>query len=172
MLGVSPLSITYSFAEIGDNEEGNKELGAILTEEIVDGKLIVSHYALTNELSEEDYKRKLSFDSQTSWAYVNYDVYNSGIVLFDGKASKIGDNLWDISTDENISEDLSFKVVFSEKNAEIDEESLFALSLMNSMMKHPEMTQDIKLLHTGEMVINSEKPIGINQEFRDSISVK
>lgn len=90
----------------------------------------------------------------------------------DGKASKIGDNLWDISTDENISEDLSFKVVFSEKNAGIDEKSVFALSLMNSMMKHPEMTQDIKLLHTGEMVINSEKPIGINQELRDSISVK
>lgn len=58
-----------------------KELRTILTEEMVDGKLIVSHYALTNELTEEDYKRKLSFDSQTSWAYVNYDAYNSGIVL-------------------------------------------------------------------------------------------
>ena len=32
---------------------------------------------------------------QTSgWAYVNYKAYNSGIVLFDGKASKVGDNLW------------------------------------------------------------------------------
>jgi len=77
-----------------------------------------------------------------------------------------------ISTDKNIFEDLSFKVIFSEKNAEIDQENAFVLFLMNSVMKYPEITHDIKILHTGEMVINSEKSNGINQEFRNSVSVK
>ncbi|MFB5619608.1 MAG: hypothetical protein ACE5RC_00550 [Nitrosopumilus sp.] len=172
MLGVSPLSVSYSFAEIEDNQEVNSELRAILTEKMVDGKLKVSHYALPEELSDEDFKRKLSFDSQTSWAYVNYKAYNSGIVIFDGKASKIGENLWDISTDEYISENLSFKVVFSENNMEIDEESVYALALMNLMIKNPETIQDIRLLQIGEMTINSEKSIGSNQEFKNSISVK
>lgn len=172
MLGVSPLSVSYSFAEIEDNQEENNKLGVILTEKTVDGKLKVSHYALPEELSDEDFKRKLPFDGQTSWAYLNYKAYNSGIVIFDGKASKIGDNLWGISTDENISKNLSFKVVFSENNVEIDEEGVYALALMNLMVKNPETTQDIKLLQIGEMTINSEKSIGSNQEFKNSISVR
>ena len=53
MLGVSPLSITYSFAEIDGNEK-SREFGAILTEKMVDGKLIVSHHAISDELSKEE----------------------------------------------------------------------------------------------------------------------
>ncbi|MDH5665485.1 MAG: hypothetical protein OEY10_04230 [Nitrosopumilus sp.] len=170
MLGVSPLSVTYSFAEI--DSEKSREYGAIITEKMVDGKLIVSHHAISDELSKEDYEKKLSFKGQTSWAYVNYSAYNSGIVIFNGKITKIGDGLLNISTDKNIFEDLSFKVIFSEKNAEIDQENAFVLFLMNSVMKYPEITHDIKILHTGEMVINSEKSNGINQEFRNSVSVK
>ncbi|MDH5430529.1 MAG: hypothetical protein OEW78_01425, partial [Nitrosopumilus sp.] len=149
-----------------------REYGAIITEKMVDGKLIVSHHAISDELSKEDYEKKLSFKGQTSWAYVNYSAYNSGIVIFNGKITKIGDGLLNISTDKNIFEDLSFKVIFSEKNAEIDQENAFVLFLMNSVMKYPEITHDIKILHTGEMVINSEKSNGINQEFRNSVSVK
>lgn len=170
MLGVSPLSVTYSFAEI--DSEKSREYGAIITEKMVDGKLIVSHHAISDELSKEDYEKKLSSKGQTSWAYVNYSAYNSGIVIFNGKITKIGDGLLNISTDKNIFEDLSFKVIFSEKNAEIDQENAFVLFLMNSVMKYPEITHDIKILHTGEMVINSEKSNGINQEFRNSVSVK
>jgi len=48
---------------------------------------------------------------------------------------------------------------------------MFVLFLMNSVM-YPDMTQDIKLLHTEEMAINLEKSIGINQKFRNSVSVK
>ena len=115
-------------------------------------------------------QRKLSSNGQTSWAYVNYSAYNSGIVIFDGKVSKIGDDLLDISTDKNISEDLSFSDIFW-KNAGIYKENMFVLFLMNSVM-YPDMTQDIKLLHTEEMAINLEKSIGINQKFRNSVSVK
>ncbi len=65
------------------------------TEKVVDGKLQVHHCVLPENVSEIGLKRMLSFDGQMSWAYVNYKAYQSGIVLFDGKASKMGENLWD-----------------------------------------------------------------------------
>ncbi len=55
MLDVSFLPVTYSFAE---NEE-NQELGGIVTEKIVDGKLIVRHYVFLEEFSETNLKRIL-----------------------------------------------------------------------------------------------------------------
>ncbi len=50
--------------------------------------------------------------------------------------------------------------------------SVCAFALMNLVIKNPETTQDIRLLQIGEMTINSEKPIGSNQEFKSSISVR
>jgi len=213
MLGASPLSVTYSFAEIEDNQgdkmrqnetktdNSKKErLGAILTEKIINGNLEVQHYALPNDITEEDMHRILSFEGQTSgWAYVNYKAYHSGIILFDGKVSRIGENLWEISTNSVLNlgerqfdlevsgksngshvvmhgtasdEDLSYQVIFSGKIAEIYEENVFAISLMNFGLKNSEMSQNIKLLHIGELTINSEKLIGSNQEFRNLISVR
>jgi len=170
MLVASPLSVTYSFAENGGQLEENRELRAILTEKVVDGKLKVQHYAIPDEVTEADLQRMLSFDGQISWAFVNYKAYNTGIVLFDGKASKVGENLWEISIDDNISEeDLSYKVVFSGKITETDEENVFAVSIMNSMIKYPETAQNVRLLQIGESVVNSEKSIGSNQEFRNLI---
>ena len=173
MLGASPLSVNYSFAEKLENHEENSELRGILTEKVVNGKLEVRHYALPEEISEADLKRTLSFDDQMSWAYVNNKTYQSGIVLFDGKASKIGENLWEISIQDDTSdEDLILKVVFSGKIAETNEENVFAVSFMNSMIKNPETAQNIRFLQIGESVINSEKSIGSNQEFRNSILVR
>ncbi len=97
MLGASPLSVTYSFADIENNQK--ERLGAILTEEVVNGKLEVRHYALPDDIPKEDMQRRLSFEGKTSsWAYVNYKAYHSGIILFDGKASKVGENHCGIST--------------------------------------------------------------------------
>ena len=172
MLGASPLSVNYSFAEIENNQEENRELRTILTEKVVDGKLEVRHYALPDELLEDDLQRILSFDGQVSWAYVNHKTYHSGIVLFDGKASKIGENLWAISIDGDTSdEDLSYRVVFSGKIAETGDENGFVVSFMNSMIKNPETSQNIRLLQIGESVINSEKVIGSNQEFKNLVLV-
>ena len=103
MLSTSPVSVTYSFADSEDvkvdkKDENSKNvkkepLRAILTEEIVDGKLKVRHYALPENTTDEDMQRMLSFEGHTSgWAYVNFKAYQSGIVLFDGKASKVGEN--------------------------------------------------------------------------------
>ena len=195
MLGASPLSVTYSFADIQNNQK--ERIGVILTEEVVNGKLQVRHYALPDDITEEDIQRRLSFEGQpSSWAYVNYQAYHSGIVIFDGKASKVGENLWEISTngvsilgekqsdlesseksnDSHVvmyetasDEDLSYRVVFSGKAVEIDEGNVIAISFMNYSLKNPEMGQNIKFLQVGELTIKSEKSINSNQEFRNSI---
>ena len=141
----------------------------------------------------------LSFEGHTSgWAYVNAKAYNSGIILFDGKASKVGDNLWEISTNGVLtlgerqfdlelsgksngshvvlhgiaSGDLNYRVIFSGKITETDEQNVFAISIMNSGLKNPEIGQNIKIQQFGELTINSEKSIGSIQEFRNSISVR
>ena len=164
MLAASPLSVTYAF---GENDGNPEELRVILTEKIVDGKLKVNHYALPEGLSEADLQRTLSIDDQISWAYVNYNTYNAGIVIFDGKASKLGENLWEISMDEDILDDeVIFQVVFSGKITESDEENVIAVSLMNSVIKNPETAQNLKSLQIGESIINS---IDFNYEYRNSI---
>ena len=61
---------------------------------------------------------------------------------------------------------VSIQVVFSGKITESDEENVFAVSLMNSMIKNPETAQNLKLLQIGESIINS---IDSNQEYRNSI---
>ena len=155
---------------------------------------------MPDDTTEEDMQRMLSFEGQTSgWAYVNYKAYHSGIVLFDGKASKVGENLWEISTngvsilgerqsdlessgksnDSHVvmyetasDEDLSYRVVFSGKVSETDEENVIVMSFMNSGLKNPEIGQNIKFLQIGELTIKSEKSINSNQELRNSISVK
>ncbi len=212
MLGASPLSVTYSFADMEDSQEDEKgqnnpkaennqkkRLGAILTEKVVNGKLEVRHYALPDDITEEDMQRTLFLEGHISdWAYVNYKAYHSGIILFDGKASKIGENLWEISTNDMLNldpqfdlessvksngsyavmhetasdEDLSYRVIFSGKIAETDEENVIVISFMNSSLKNSEIGQNIKFQQIGELSINSEKSISSNQEFRNSISVR
>jgi hypothetical protein len=208
MLFASPLSVNYSFAESEDSQEEKVKISktikkdrlwAILTEKVVDGKLELQRYALPTNLSEEDLQRMPIEDQTSGWAYVNYKAFHSGIVLFDGKASKVGENLWEISgkSELNLEErkfdleisgksngshdvmhgiasdgDLSYRVIFSGKITETDEENEFAISFLISGLKNIETEQNIKLLQIGELSINSEESNSFTQEFRNSISVK
>lgn len=162
---------------------------------MIDGNLKVRHYALPDEFSKKDIQKMLSFDEEISWAYVNYKAYHSGIVLFDGKASKISNDLLEISTNGTLnlakiqadlelsgksdnfnvkmpstvsSEDLSYKVMFSGKIGEPSEDNTFLVSYINSMLI-PEMAQNTNLLHIGDQTTYSEKLIDSNQEIRNSI---
>jgi hypothetical protein len=198
MLGASPLSVTYSFADFENYQEGKKEqqsnqkeeLSVILTEKIVNGKLKVQHYELHDDISEKDMQRMLSPDGETSsWAFVNIKAYNSGIILFDGKASKIGENLWKISTNDVLNlgegqfdlelngksndsqmilngaaseEELSYKIIFSGKVSETDEENVFEIFFVNLVTKNPELGENIKFSQIEELIINSEKLIASN----------
>jgi len=78
----------------------------------------------------------------------------------------------EISIENDSNKDLSYKIIFSGKIAETDEENGFAISFMNSIVKNPETAQNVKLLQIGESIINSEKSIDSNQEFRNSILVR
>lgn len=188
MLATAPLSISYSFAEDSQFESEQKTtkstdnrqkrgLGAILTEKVVDGKLEVKRFALPENLSEEDMKRIISVKGETSgWAYVKQKAYQSGIILFDGKAFKVGQNFWELSSEGTFKisnktfnldlkeksndsagiqfpEDLSYKVIFSGKMVEAGSET-FAVILTNSGLKNPESAQNTKLDHTMEFITN------------------
>ena len=145
MLGASPLSITYSFAENESEQIENKKHRSISTEKMIDGELEVFQYVLPEKFSEADLKRMLSTEGQMSWAYVNYKMYQSGIVLFDGKISKIDENLWKILIEDDFDRNLSYKIVFSGKIGESNVENVI-ISLMNSVIKNLEMAQNMKIL--------------------------
>jgi len=198
MLAASPISVNYAFADTKNQDKNTLDqkegLGVILTEKIVDGKLQMQRYVLPDDSTKEDLRRMLSSDT-SGWAYVNSNAYNAGIILFDGKATKVGENLWEISTNGVIrlgenefdlelsgksngshvnlhgiasDEDLSYKVIFSGKVGETNDENIFVISFVNS--GNPEMGQNIKFSQIGETV-NSEKLIDSNQEFKKSILV-
>ncbi|WP_428326114.1 hypothetical protein [Nitrosopumilus sp.] len=197
MLAASPITVTYSFADNTGVYEPkgsskNEGLGVILTEKMVDGKLKVQRYALPSDTSKEDMQRMLSLET-SGWAIMNYKAYNAGITLFDGKAIKVGQDLWEISTNGILSlgekefdlelsgksngshvtmhgtasdEDLSYKVVFSGKITE--NENVFEV-FFNSAV-NPEMGQNVKFLQIG--TTSFEKSVDSNQEFRNAISVR
>ncbi len=85
MLSASPLSVTYSFADLSyyhDNKDDNPDvqkntqnsrLRIISTAKLVNGKPEVQHYALPNDFSDDDTQRMPSFEDKIpDWAYVNY----------------------------------------------------------------------------------------------------
>ena len=172
MLGTSPLSVSYSFADFGENNSDlleNKRLGVILTEKVVDGKLQIQQYSLPDGFSEDDMDRIVSFEEESSnWAYVNYNALQSGIVLYDGKASKSGENKLEISTNllkdsqfglelPEDSEKLSYKVIFSGNIVNSDLESEKIIYFVNSIL-FLENTQNPEFLEYDDHLEKSDLP--------------
>ena len=172
MLGTSPLSVSYSFADFEENNSDlleNKRLGVILTEKVVDGKLQIQQYSLPDEFSEDDMDRIVSFEEESSnWAYVNYNALHSGIVLYDGKASKSGENKLEISTNllkdsqfghelPEDSEKLSYKVIFSGNIVNSDLESEKIIYFVNSIL-FLENTQNPEFLEYDDHLEKSDLP--------------
>ena len=212
MLATAQLAVTYSYAE--DEEEmdlvlseeelkstkiSQKErLGTIVTEKLVNGKLEVKEFALSEDVTRDDMNRILSLEGTSGWSYVNFQKYHSGIVLFDGKASKVGENFWKISVNgtlnlskgeleleligksnssqpemiENLSkENMDYRVIFSGKMAESDEENIFAVAFTNPNLKNSESNLDLKLLQFGNSTSESINSIDCNQKVRNSVVV-
>jgi hypothetical protein len=212
MLATAPLAVTYSYAEneeqidlvLSDEELKStkifqkERLGTILTEKLVDGKLEVKQFALPEDTTKDDMSRILSLEGVSGWSYVSYKAYHSGIVLFDGKASKVGEKFWKISVNgtlnlskgeleleligksnssqpemiENLSkENMDYRVIFSGKMAESDEENIFAVAFMNPNLKNSESNLDLKLLQFGNSTSESINSIDCNQKVRNSLVV-
>lgn len=210
MLAASPLAVTYSHAEVVDENEQeisksvemtrSEKVKAILAEKIVDGKLQVRQFDVAEDASPDEIRKALMFEGKTTgWAYVSGKAYNSGIVLFDGKAIKIGERSWDLSSKGEIevagrtldldlkgkahghrvilhgtatNNDLEYRVVFSGNIAQSGEEDIFAIAFVHAGLKNPESGPNIKLFHLGQLAIQS--PVGDKptiDSFKESVSV-
>ncbi len=197
MLSTAQLGVTYSNAESGENlelmETQKERLGVILTEKVVNGKLEVRQFALPEDTTEKDMNRILSLEGTSGWSYVNYKAYDSGIVLFDGKVSKVGEKYWKISVhgtldlskgalnlhlsgksdnsdpeiiENSLKENYDYRVIFSGKMEESDKENVFAIAFMNST-QIPETSQNIKLLQFGTENSEYVYPTECNQLVRN-----
>ena len=212
MLSTAPLGVSYSYAETEENLEfeeiqydiqipENSHLDGIrtiLTEKVVNGKLQVMEFVLPKDTTDEDLKRILSLEGTSSWSYIKSQAYHSGIVLFDGNASRAGDKYWKISvngtlnlfkgeldhnlggksnnsateiSENSFNENLDYKVIFSGKMIEFDEESEFAITFMNSALKNPETNMDVKLLQLGNPTSESVIFIDCKEKVGNSFLV-
>ena len=210
MLAASPLAVTYSHAEVSDenDEEISKSVEmtrgervkAILAERIVDGKLQVRQFDVAENASPDEIRKALMFEGKTTgWAYVSGKAYNSGIVLFDGKAIKIGERSWDLSSKGEIevagrtldldlkgkahghrvilhgtatNNDLEYRIVLSGNVAQSGEDDIFAIAFVHAGLKNPESGPNIKLFHLGQLEVqspNGDKPA--IDSFKKSVSV-
>jgi hypothetical protein len=212
MLSTAPLGVSYSYAETEENLEfeeiqydiqipENSHLDGIrtiLTEKVVNGKLQVMEFVLPKDTTDEDLKRILSLEGTSSWSYIKSQAYHSGIVLFDGNASRAEDKYWKISvngtlnlfkgeldhnlggksnnsateiSENSFNENLDYKVIFSGKMIEYDEESEFAITFMNSALKNPETNMDVKLLQLGNPTSESVIFIDCKEKVGNSFLV-
>ncbi len=200
MLITSPLAVTYAQADTFDYEESinssDKEISkseirkekvkAILAERIIDGKLKVRQFDVPEGAASDEIRKILMFDGKTyGWAYIQGKPYNSGIVLFDGKAIKIGERSWEQSTKGEIevggrnldltgkaygsrvilhetasNEDLKYRIVLSGNMAQVGDENVFALSFIHAGLKNLESVP-ISLYQLGQ--ITTESPNGEEQ---------
>jgi hypothetical protein len=210
MLSTAPIGVSYSYAESEENLEfeevqydpslpENSQLDGIrtiLTEKVVNGKLEVMEFVLPKDTSDEDLKRILSLEGTSGWSYINPQSYHSGIVLFDGNASRAGEKYWKISVNGTLNlfkgeldlklsgksnnsvteiseipskENMDYRVIFSGKMIESDEESEFAIAFLNSAPKNPETNMSIKVLQSGNSASESGYSGGCNQKDRYSV---
>ena len=202
MLTTAPLGVSYSYAEIEENLEYEEipydpkledytqldEIQVILVEKVIDGKLEEIEFILPKNTVEEDFDRILSLDGTSSWSYVTLNNYNSGIVLFDGKVSKLGQHFWKISLSGTLnlssgelnldfsgksnssqskpdesSEALDYRVVFSGNLDESDEENVFAIAFMNPS-QGPEPMKNFKFLQFGNLTSENGKYSGLDRQ--------
>ena len=211
MLSTAPLGVSYSYAETEENLEIEEiqndpnlpetpnidRIRTILTEKVVNGKLEVMELILPKDTTDDDVNRILSLEGTSGWSLIDFQEYHSGIVLFDGKVSKVGEKYWKISVhgtldlskgslnlhlsgksnnsnpeikENSSTENLDYRVIFSGKMEESDKENVFAIAFMNST-QIPETSQNIKLLQFGTENSEYLYPTECNQLVRSSCLV-
>jgi hypothetical protein len=206
MLAASPLAVTYVQADVdidGDSTESKsvvkERVRAILAERVVDGELQVRHFEISEDVSSDEIRQTLMFDGEThGWAYVNGKAYNSGIVLFNGKAIKISDHSWKLSAQgtidvggrnldldlsgrihghnmimhgTTINDELQYRIILTGNIAQSKDDT-FAIAFIHADLKNAENGETIKLFQLGQITVkspNGEKPEV--DSLRNSISV-
>jgi len=206
MLAASPLSVTYVHADSAESDDlaelefAKERARTILAERIVDGKLHVRHFEVSEDASFDEIRHELVFKGEThGWAYVNGKAYNSGIILFNGKAIKISDNKWKLSAQGTIevggknldldlsgrthshsiimhgtatNDELQYRIILTGNIAQFEEDDTFVIAFIHAGLKNAENGETVKLYQLGQVTMkspNGEKP-GVDS-FRNSISV-
>lgn len=187
MLTASPLTVTYVDADLANEnveesikfstdkvkskQEKKEVLKTILTEKVVDGKLLVHHFEVPEDAAPDEIRKiLLSYGETRGWAYVKNKSYNAGIVLFDGKVIKVGESDLILSSQETIkrgktlesdlsgraydsqvilhgnasNNDLRYRIVLSGKIAQTENEDNLAIAFIHAGLKNPEMGSPIK----------------------------
>ena len=211
MLAASPLTISQVQAENTDDSgmDSIKEIPKsaiakkekvriILTERVIDGNLQVRYFEVPENFTDEQIRKALSFEGETlGWAFVNAKAYNAGIVLFNGKAIKVGENAWRMTSQGTIelegrnlnlelsgkirgqnvvlhgtasNDELTYKVIFSGKVAQAGEENTFAIAFVNAGLQDTDSGETIRLFQIGEIQVRSDNQFHLD-EFRKSIVV-
>ena len=211
MLAACPLTISHVQAETSDESgmDSIKEIPksalakkenvkTILTERVKDGNLQVRYFEVPEDFTDEQIRKALSFEGETlGWAFVNAKAYNAGIVLFNGKAIKVGENAWRVTSqgtvelggrhldlelsgkirEQNVilhgtasNEGLTYKVIFSGKVALAGEENTFAIAFVNAGLQDTDSGHTIQLFQLGDIHVKSDNQIQLD-EFRKSILV-
>ncbi len=186
MLAASPLTVTYVDADLTDEDmkesikfstdkvkfkhEEKERLRTILTEKVVDGKLLVRHFEIPEDATPDEIRKILLFYGETNGlAYVKSKAYNAGIVLFDGKVIK-GERDEKLSSQGTIkggktlesdlsnhahgsqlilhgnasNNDLIYRIVLSGKITQTKNEDSFVIAFIHAGLKNPEMGELIK----------------------------
>ena len=163
--------IKFSTDKVKSKQEKKEVLKTILTEKAVDGKLLVHHFEVPEDGTPEEIRKiLLSYRETRGWAYVKNKSYNAGIVLFDGKVIKVGERDLKLSSQGTIkrgktlesdlsgraydsqiilhgnasNNDLRYRIVFSGKIAQIENEDSLAIAFIHAGLKNPEMGSPIK----------------------------
>ena len=126
------------------------------------------------------------------WAYVNYKAYHAEIILFDGKVTKVGENMWQVSTDHvhkirdsefgekyddsdkiindsSSGMDFRYKVMFSGKITETDNKEYVLINSFINFGLNYETIQNVRFSQIVDTV-NSESVVA-NQNFRSLILI-
>lgn len=200
MLAASPLAVTYVQADITQDDsveskfEEKKSARTILAERIVDGRLQVRHFEVSEDSTSDEIRRALMFDGEThGWAFVNGKAYNSGIVLFNGKAIKVSEHNWKLSSQGTIevggqnldldlsgrvtghnvimhgtatNDELQFRIILTGNIAQSGEDNTFVIAFIHAGLKDFENNETIKIYQLGQVTFESP---GVGKTEVDSL---
>ena len=200
MLAASPLAVTYVQADTTQDDsveskfEEKESARTILAERIVDGRLQVRHFEVSEDSTSDEIRRALMFDGEThGWAYVNGKAYNSGIVLFNGKAIKVSEHNWKLSSQGTIevggqnldldlsgrvhghnvimhgtatNDELQFRIILTGNIAQSGEDNTFAIAFIHAGLKDSVNNETIKIYQLGQVTFESP---GVGKTEVDSL---
>ena len=149
MLALSPLSVKYGEASMIEELAVMQEIETILTERIEDGKLKVQQFGVPKGFSAEEIRQILrNYGDSYNWAKIKENRYNSGIILFDGTASRDDETILKDKFSK-IEEKINGSFEFSSENSVSQEQ------IVNDVFSY-ENGREYRIIFSGNVEISEE----------------